>query len=83
MKKPKRLMRKPINTVIGALVRESRKEQKLTQTETASAIGLDQSAFSRVETGAQEMTAAQWVLFCAHVGRHDTLALRVRQELGL
>ena len=56
-----------LNKTIGTHLKEIRKEEKLTQNEVAKAIGLEQSALSRVECGKQPLTAAQWVLFCQHM----------------
>lgn len=71
------------NAIIGGIVRDIRKERKIQQTVLCKALGLDQSALSRVENGRQVLTAAQWVLFCRTMGvMGDGLANRVNQEMS-
>jgi transcriptional regulator with XRE-family HTH domain len=69
------------NAAIGLIVRQARKDSKLNQTQICKALGLDQSAFSRVENGKQMLSAAQWVLFCQAVGRKDLLVACVDEVL--
>lgn len=52
---------KLIDHVIGAQIKDLRKKHGLNQVQFCKHIGLDQSALSRVESGRQQLTAAQWV----------------------
>ncbi len=70
------------NAVIGEIVRDIRKHRNLNQTEVCKAIGLDQSALSRVESGKQQLTAAQWVLFCRKLRIKADLITMVNQEMS-
>lgn len=72
-----------INAAVGRLVKTARTNARINQTVLAPKLGLDQSALSRVENGHQSLTAAQWVQLCMEIGRHDTLTMRVKTELGL
>lgn len=45
--------------VLGARVRSLRERRELTQTEFAQALGLDQSAVSRIEDGSRPLTARE------------------------
>lgn len=75
MKAPRNL-----NPTIGAYVKNLRKNRELRQTAVAHAIGLNQATLSRVESGFQNLTAAQWVLFCEHLGiLNDKLVKAVRR----
>ena len=58
------------NTVkrIARLVRATRKQLGLSQDDVAQRLGLIQSALSRIETGAQMLSAAQWAEFCGFTG---------------
>ena len=51
-----------LNIPIGRLVKKIRKGLGMRQTKFGEALGLDQSALSRVENGIQSLTAAQWVV---------------------
>lgn len=70
-----------IDTLIGREVRRHRKSAKVRQTALAPILGLDQSALSRVESGKQTLTAAQWVLFCHHMSIPNQLASTVRRKM--
>lgn len=48
---------------IGAEIKLIRKEAGLNQTQVAKAMGLDQSAFSRIEAGKQHITLLQFIVF--------------------
>jgi transcriptional regulator with XRE-family HTH domain len=58
------------NTVarIGQLIQATRKHLGMNQTALAPQLGLDQSALSRVESGKQMLTAAQWFMFAGITG---------------
>lgn len=49
---------------LGKKIKTERKKRKKTQEETAKAIGLHQAAFSRIESGLQEITVCELVLLC-------------------
>lgn len=49
---------------IRRVLRAARKQLALTQIEVASRLALDQSAYSRIESGSQMLTAPQWIEFC-------------------
>lgn len=53
---------------IGQILQATRKHLGLNQTAIAPQLGLDQSAFSRVESGKQMLTATQWFTFCNLTG---------------
>jgi len=53
---------------IARLVRVARKRSGLTQEVISRELGLNQSAFSRIEQGNQNMTATQWFVFCQITG---------------
>jgi len=50
------------------LLRAGRKYRNLTQTEVAKHIGVDQSAYSRMEKGLQNIYIEQWLMFCELAG---------------
>ncbi len=49
---------------LPSLIRSVRKNLGLSQTEVAQVIGIDQSAYSRIEKGSQKLLIEQWFLFC-------------------
>ncbi|MGK5084687.1 helix-turn-helix transcriptional regulator [Bdellovibrionota bacterium FG-1] len=53
---------------IGLLIEATRKHLGLNQTALAPQLGLDQSALSRVESGKQNLSAAQWFVFVGITG---------------
>lgn len=56
-----------LNETIGALLRAEREKLGINQTEIARVLGIEQSALSRVEKGAQQLTAAQLLVFVDHL----------------
>lgn len=61
-KKKAKLTGRSIDQRIGELVMKGRKAKKINQVELSIKVGLDQSAFSRMENGKQQLTASQWIL---------------------
>lgn len=57
-----RLESDQLNLLIGMVVKRARKLSKVNQSDLAGHLGLEQSALSRVETGRQQLTAAQWAI---------------------
>lgn len=53
---------------IGDILRVTRRHLGINQMEVAPRLGLDQSALSRVESGKQILTHAQWLVFCRYAG---------------
>ena len=53
---------------IARIVRATRKQLGLSQDDVAQRLGLIQSALSRIETGAQMLSAPQWAEFCRFTG---------------
>jgi transcriptional regulator with XRE-family HTH domain len=53
---------------IARLVRATRKQLGFSQEDVAQRLGIIQSALSRIETGSQMLTAAQWAEFCNFTG---------------
>ncbi len=53
-----------INSQLPALLKAIRKRQNLGQIQVAKVLKLEQSSYSRVESGIQKLTAEQWFLFC-------------------
>lgn len=72
---------KKLNRAIGAEIKRIRKKSEMNQVKLAPILGLDQSALSRVENGAQSLSAAQWVLFCRATETRDGLTARVKHVL--
>lgn len=57
-----------VNQRIGRLLQATRKHLGLSQSVIAPQLGLDQGGLSRVESGKQLLTAAQWFKFCTFTG---------------
>lgn len=82
MKQQSRVALRAINQVIGERIKIQRCKRGINQTQLAPVLGLDQSALSRVESGRQQLTAAQWVLLNLSIGvKHDRLSQMVRRSL--
>ena len=60
---------------IGARIKQKRTEQRLSQGTVATVLGLHQAALSRIESGTQEISAAEVLLFCLElkIGLEDIL----------
>ncbi len=59
-----------IAQLMGRVIQKKRKRGGMNQTELAPLLRLDQSALSRVESGNQQLTLAQWIILTQtlHVG---------------
>lgn len=77
-----RHLRRQIDEVIGGIVRKERDQARLSQMDLCATLGIDQSALSRIESGKQQLTASQWVLFCEVVHLEDYLAREVFDSLA-
>lgn len=55
---------KSTNSNLPLLLKAIRKHQRLGQVQVAKYLNLEQSSYSRVESGSQKLTAEQWFLFC-------------------
>lgn len=57
-----------LSRAIGAEIKRIRRTAKLSQTACGKVCGVDQSAWSRIESGKQQMTLLQFMAFCSLVG---------------
>ncbi len=51
---------------IAQIIKEIRKENKLTQSELASILGISQANLSKIEAGERELKVSQWLKLCEY-----------------
>lgn len=66
---------------IGRRVRQLREEAAERQVDIAAVLGLDQTAMSRIESGARAITARELVLLSQHYGVATATFLEPEREL--
>jgi transcriptional regulator with XRE-family HTH domain len=63
--------------LVGKILAQKREECAMKQAEMATALGMSQSAYSRLESGDSVMNISQLRKICAHLGLRPSDALRL------
>ena len=72
-----------MNKICGRVLKQLRKERKLTQTQLAKKLGVTQSQISKIETGERQLPLVETYLYSSALGlEYDLLVKRVYVNLS-